>query len=281
MRRTLTPIAVLLVLVAALPAAAGIRYTAVTATEGPGANQKTVVDAWVDGAAAKVAFRESGTPALEKGSYIVTTDGGRTLYLVDPEEQTYAEWDLEAMLEMFGSMMQAMGPILNLEIDDVEVEALGSEAGPAMHGLATTHARYRTSYDMKIKVLGMGRANHVVNEQEVWSTSALGDPALGVWLRSAPTTGFADLDQLVEAEMSTVEGFPLKSVTRSTTTGQKNQREQTTVTTMEVTELDASADVPASTFEIPEGYTRNEAALPAEEGEEEDGNPFSKIFGGG
>ena len=109
MRRTFIPTLILLLLAAALPAAAGTHYTAETTTTGPDAEQATSVEAWVDGAAAKIVFHESGTPVLEKGNYIVTTDGGKTLYLVNPEEKAYAEWDLEAMLQMVGSVMQAMG----------------------------------------------------------------------------------------------------------------------------------------------------------------------------
>ena len=275
MRRTYTTLIALLLLAAAPAALAGIRYTAVTSTEGGGGNQETTVDAWVDGAAAKVVFRESATPMLEEGSYVVTKDGGKTLYLVNPKEKTYAEWNLDAMLQMVGNMMQAMGPMLNFQVDNVEVKELGSGPGPAMHGLATTHAKFHTTYDMKIKVLGMGRTNHVESDQEIWSTQELGDPALGIWLRKEQPTGFGELDKLVKAEMDKVQGFPLKSVTRTTTTGQKGKREQTTVSTMEVTELDRSASIPASTFEIPEGYTQSEAMVPQQEGEQkEDKNPF-------
>ena len=282
MRRTYTTLIALLLLAAAPAALAGIRYTAVTSTEGGGGNQETTVDAWVDGAAAKVVFRESATPMLEEGSYVVTKDGGKTLYLVNPKEKTYAEWNLDAMLQMVGNMMQAMGPMLNFQVDNVEVKELGSGPGPAMHGLATTHTKFHTTYDMKIKVLGMGRTNHVESDQEIWSTQELGDPALGIWLRKEQPTGFGELDKLVKAEMDKVQGFPLKSVTRTTTTGQKGKREQTTVSTMEVTELDRSASIPASTFEIPEGYTQSEAMVPQQEGEQkEDKNPFSKLFGGG
>ena len=272
----------LLLLTVTLPAAAGIRYTAVSTTEGSGADSGTTVDAWVDGAAAKIVFRKSDTPSLKEGTYVVTTDGGKTLYLVDPEEKSYAEWDLDAMLQMVGNMMQAMGPILNFQIDNVAVEKLDSGAGPAMHGIATTRSKFRTTYDMKIKVLGMGRTNHVDSVEEIWSTTELGDPALGVWLRNAPTTGFGELDELMQAQMGKVEGFPMKSVTRTTTTGQKGKNEQTSVMTMEVTALDRSASIPASTFEIPAGYTKSESVLPDEgEQEEENKNPFAKIFGGG
>lgn len=284
MRRTLRAVSALAVLVAlaALPADAGIRYTATTTTQGDNVEaQTTEVEAWVDGPRAKVEFRESGTPVLEGGTYILTQDGGKTLFLVDPKEKTYAEWSLEDMLQMFSSVMEAMQPIVNMEIQNVDVQALGSEPGPAMHGLGTVHHRYRTTYDMQVKVLGMGRTNSVDTENQVWATQDLSDPALGVWLTNAPKTGFPGIDELVSKEMEQVRGFPLKTIARTTTTGQKGKRSTTTTTTMEVIELDPSVDVPASTFEIPDGYTRSESALPEEEGQEEEGNPLGKIFGRG
>lgn len=284
MRRILISLSALLVLaalLAAVPAEAGIHYKAATTTQGDNVDQTTRVEAWVDGPRAKVVFRESDTPGLTRDSYLLTQDGGKTLYLVDPKEKTYAEWDLEAMFQMLGNMMESIQPIVNMEIQNVEVKDLGTGPGPALHGLSTTRHEYETSYDMKVKVLGMGRTNHVDTRTEVWSTDQLGDPALGVWLRSAPVTGFPGVDELVAAEMEQVKGFPLKTVARSTTTGQKGKRQTTTTTTMEVTELERGVDVPASTFEIPEGYTRSESTLPeAEEGEEE-GNPLGKIFGRG
>lgn len=283
MRRTLVlSLAVLALGLVALPALAGIHYKAVTTTEGDNMKPSTTqVEAWVDGLQAKVEFRETGTPGLEQGTYMITKDGGKTLFLVDPKEKTYAEWDLQAMLQTFGNMLEAMQPILNVEIENVQVEPRGSEAGPTLHGLATTRHAHRTSYDMRVKVLGMGRTNRVETDNEVWSTTELDDPALGVWLRSAPVTGLPGVDELVAKEMEQVQGFPLKTVARSTTTGQKGKRQSTTVTTMEVTELDRSVDVPAATFEIPEGYTRSESTLPAGEEGEEGGNPFGKLFGGG
>jgi len=282
MRRTLYALLTLVCLAAAPLTFAGVHYTAVTTTEGDNANQRTAVEGWVDGESAKVVFTDSGNPTMKQGQYILTTDGGQTLFLVDPKEKTYAEWDLEAMLATLGSMMESLGPIVNFEIDNVSVEELGDEAGPEILGLPTRHHSYRTTYDMKIKVMGMGRANHVESDQEVWSTTAIDDDAMTVWLRKAPTTGFGELDELMQAEMGKINGFPLKSVTRSTTTGKKGKRSTTTVMTTEVTELDRSASIPASTFEIPEGYTRSEAMVPSEDGEgEEQGNPFGKLFGGG
>lgn len=282
-RRPALLVALCLLAVAALftaaPAEAAIHYRATTTLETEGQKpQRTEVEAWVDGPNAKIVFAESGAPMLEAGQYLLTRDGGQTLLLVDPEEKTYAEWDLDAMLQAFGAIMQSIQPLVNLTIDDVEVTPAGSEPGGEIHGLPTTHSTWRTAYDLTIKVFGMGRASHVESVQETWSTTELSDAGLGIWLRKAPATGFAEIDELVAAETKTLQGFPLKTVTSTTTTGQKGKRESTSRTTMEVTSLDRAAAAPEGGFEVPAGYSPVEMAS-EEEGAPE--NPLSGLFGGG
>lgn len=267
--------AVLVCVLAAAPAEAAVRYEAQTSIETEGQKpQRTVVEAWVDGPNAKIVFAESGVPTFQKGQYLLTTDGGQTVFLVDPKEKTYAQWDLAALLQAFGAIMQSIQPLVNLEIDNVEVVKVGEEAGPALHGLATTHRTYRMEYDMAIRIMGMNRANHVETVQETWSTGEIGDAGFGVWLRNVPTTGFEDLDRLVTAEMATATGFPLKTVAVTTTTPQKGGRESTSTTTMEVIALDRSAAAPAGGFELPAGYERVDTATEGEEA-----NPLGAIFG--
>lgn len=248
-----------LLAVCAAPAFAGIHYQAeTTSTPEKGKPRVVKVEAWVDGPQAKIVFTESDQPMMSAGSYLLTQDGGKTLFLVNPEEKTYMEWDLQGMLSAFGGMMEAMQGMMNLEFSDVQVEALGSEPGGELLGYPVTHAKYRTTYTVTIKVLGMKRGSTTETIQEVWSTDALGDPGLGVWLRNEPpATGMEELDRLIAAEMERVEGFPLKTVAVSTTTGQKGKRESTVRTETVVTELEETS-VPAGSFEIPDGYTQTE-----------------------
>jgi hypothetical protein len=275
-RSTLTTFLLLAALVAA-PARAAIHYQATTTVEAEGQKpQRTRVEAWIDGPSARIVFAEAGVPTFEKGQYLLTRDGGETLYLVDPDEKTYAEWDLEAMLRAFGAIMQSIQPLVNLKIDNVEVVKLGEEPGGTLHGVPTTHFSFRSEYDMSIRVLGMSRASHVEAVQETWTTTELADAGLGIWLRNVPTSGFEDLDRLVAAEMATVRGFPLKTVTVTTTTGQKGKREGTSTTTMEVTGLDRAAAAPAGAFDLPAGYTKTE--MPTL-GEGEEASPLGGIFG--
>jgi hypothetical protein len=248
---------VLTALLTAAPSFAGIHYKAKTHTESSAQKQGNgdiVVEAWVANDKAHIDFKDSASPMAKQGSYLLTKDGGRTIYMVDPEEKTYAEWNLQAMLGLVGGIMNGMGPLLKVEFSEPKIEKLVDEDGGTLVGLPTRHYRYRTSYTMKIRVLGMGNEANVVTDQDVWATDKLQDIALGVWLRSDPPhTGNEQFDKLLASQMQHSKGFPLKTVTVSTSTQAKGNKQTVTRSTMEVTELQ-NATPPASAFEIPAGY---------------------------
>jgi hypothetical protein len=260
----------LLLLAAAAPAWAGIHYKALTTTQDARSKETRMqVEGWVSGDNAKVVFQDSNNPMAQEGAYLITKDGGRTVYLVDPKEKTYMRWDLEAMLGMAGAVMEGMGPLLKMEFSEPKVEKLAEGDGGTMLGLPTQHSKYRTSYSMKVRVLGMNNESSIVSEQDIWSTTKLADAGLGVWLRNnPPKLGNEQFDKLIKAEMGKISGYPLKTVTVTTTTDKKG-RQSVSRTTMEVTQLDTNASVPASSFEIPAGY--EEAQMPTMQGETGEG----------
>ncbi|HEX6898376.1 MAG TPA: DUF4412 domain-containing protein [Thermoanaerobaculia bacterium] len=269
-----------LFLTVAAPGFAGIHYKATTSTQDAASKTNQIqVESWVSGDSAKIVFLESGgNPVAQEGTYILTKDGGRTLYLVNPEEKSYAKWDLQGMLGTMGAVMNGMGPLLKIQFSNVKVEKVSEGDGGTLLGLPTRNSKYRTSYTMTIKVLGMGNTSDVVTDQEVWSTTKLQDAGLGVWLRAEPPrTGNAEFDKLINADAYKLEGFPLKIVAVSTQTSKKG-KSQTTRSTMEVTQLDANAAVPATTFEIPKGYEETQI-LPSQ-GAEQQGEGQQEEKGG-
>lgn len=259
------PLLVSVVLLAgfASQASAGFHYKATTRTEasaGRGMGD-IVVEGWVEGDKAKVEFRQSGNPMFPKGTYLLTRDGAQTLYLVDPGEKTYSRFDVRAMVGAAGGLMEGMGPLLKFDVSNPKVENLGEEDGGSLLGYPTRHYRYRTSYSMTVKVLGMGRAQSIVSEDDIWISDKLSDKAFGVWLRAEPLrTGNAQLDKLVEAEASKAQGFALKRVSVQTATDKSGKSTRTT-TTMTVDLLE-QASPPAGAFDIPAGYEEVESMLP-------------------
>lgn len=281
-RALIHPSLILSLLVAsclAWPAMAGVYYKAETLTEPDrGQSQRIEVEAWVDGERAKIVFSESNNPLTPEGSYLLTSDGGKTLLLVDPKEKTYSRWDLDALMSSLGGMLDALGGVMSFEFSEPRIEKLLEEPGGELLGLPTTHTRYRTTYSMQMKIMGMKRAQETVTEQDLWTTTAIDEPAFGVWLRNdPPRTGDEDLDRLIAAEVGKVEGFPLKTVAVSTSTGEKKKSSSSTRTTTEVTMLERR-DVPAATFELPAGYEERAMTVEGGEGEEE-ANPLKGLFG--
>jgi hypothetical protein len=191
MKRVVTIIG--LCLACAMPAVAGIHYKSRSFQEGKGASKQMdmTVESWVDGDNAKILFTESKNDLMGKDSYLVTTDGGKIIYLVDPKEKTYTEWDLDAMMNMFGAVMESMGGMLQMEFSDPEVEKLLEESGGTVVGLPTTHYRYRTAYTMDMKIMGMKRSQSFETVQDIWSTEELADPAL----RDVQDEGFSAQDR--------------------------------------------------------------------------------------
>lgn len=236
------------------PAWAGVHYKSTTKTQDASERSRDIkVEGWVDGGKAKVEFKESGNPAFEAGTYLLTQDGGQQIYMVNPEDKTYARFDLEAMMGMVGNVLQGMGGLVKFEVSEPKVEKLAEEDGGKIAGLSTRYYKFRTSYTMSVKIFGMGQPSAVVTDQEVWATQDVSDAGFGIWLRKTPPKiGNESLDRLINAEMQTIQGWPLKMVTTSTSTGKKG-KPATTRTTMEVTLLEKTS-VPASAFALPAGY---------------------------
>lgn len=261
-----TTAALVIALLAVASAQAGTVFTARTTSEGgrQAAAESSTVKSWVSGDKAKAVFLESGNPMMPKDSYLITKDGGSTMLLVNPKDKTYMKWDMEGMMKLAGGAMK-------MQVTDPKVEKLGQEPDGIVAGLPTIHYRYRTSYTMSMSFMGMTQSTKTKIEDEVWTAPKLVEAALGLWLRKTPPNlGNEDLTKLIKAQMSTMEGFPLKKRSVRTTTDAKGKTE-TTTTVMEVLSIETTA-VPDSTFEIPAGY--QETSLLGED------NPLARMYGG-
>jgi hypothetical protein len=276
MRRALVA-AVCLGLLLSAQAVAGVYYEATTKGEGrSGQAQAAVVKGWVHGDSARVEFVESGNPMMAEGGYMLTKDGGVNMFFVNPKEKTYSKFDLESMGQMVGGVSKMM----NMKFSDVKTEDLGEEMGGVIVGLPTTHYKFRVSYTMSMSFMGMKQNSKIVQDKEVWAAPKLVEAALGIWLRkSPPKMGDEEFDKLVRAQAGKIQGFPLKTITKQTTTD-KNGKTETTTTIMEVTKLELDM-IPNVSFDVPAGYKEVDM-FGAMGGEGKDGeeNPLAKMLGG-
>ncbi len=278
--RRLPLFSILALLLLAAPVAAGIHYEATNRTEpieGGGKPQTTRVEAWVDGESARIDIRDSGDQSLDQGTWLVTTNGGETMYLVNPEEQNYLRIDLAQALNTLAVIEEATGGMMNLEFTDPEFEKTLEEDGPDLLGHDTRHYRYRMAWGIKLKMMGMGRESRFELEQDVWATDAIEDPAFGVWMRKLPReTGNDSIDRLIALQSDALRGLPLKSDGTQTMYNKKGKVTSKVRTSQEVTLLEQDVEVDPARFEIPAEFEEIVVELPEDEGGK---SPFGKLFG--
>ncbi len=247
---------------------AGIYFesTNVTRQEGKKKGDEVVVHAWVDGEKSKILFVDGDRGVLQEDSYLLTTDGGETLYLVNPKDENYFRWDLDDMFAGLGAVLEGMGGMFKIEFSEAHYEKLGEEPGGDVLGRPTRKVTSVTSFVMDMKILGIKRHDRIESRQEAWVAKGLTDLGLGIWLQQKPpTTGNDDFDALLQEGWEAMEGFPLRSRTTSTTTNKKGKT-STSISTMDVTVL-REEDIAPSTFVIDPNYTEIELPLEAMSGQ--------------
>ncbi len=247
--RLLTVSAALLVL-AGTPLRAAVEFTA-SISSGP--RDRSSMRGLVDGPKARIEFTEGKTTGMERGSYMLTRDGGQTITLVNPAEMSYIRVDPEQMAASVGNLMNSAKGFMSMTFKNPSVETLSDEKGPEMFGMPTRRVRTRTSYTVETSVFGSKNISQIRRDDEMWVTTKMSDPGFNLWLKQGRIrTGNEDIDKLIELETAKISGFPLKTVSKTVTRDAKG-REETAIATYEVTAWQAAV-APGAAFDIPAGY---------------------------
>jgi hypothetical protein len=239
------------------PVNAGYYFEAVTSNEvsGQAGVQISTVHSWVDGDNAKVEFQDQAQGGIfQPGSYLLTTDAGATLDLVNTEEMTITTIDFEQIMNMAGSMMEAMGGVVNMEFSDFSTERISESAGPTILGFPTTYSRYETGYTMSISVMGFTRESRVDTDNQVWCSEDFDANGLRVWVRPDRfRTGNEDFDRLIREQYQAMNCLPLRNEVVTTTSGSGGN--SITTTTTEIVEL-REEEVSPGVYALPTNYER-------------------------
>jgi hypothetical protein len=243
-------------------ASAGLKYEFSSVTPGRGGS-KMIGTAKVEGANMRLDLKEGDNVLFQNNSVVISNDGGKTLLVLDPKKKTYYELSLEDTFQAMGSMMQSMGGMIQMSIDNQSVEVADGGDGGTIQGYPTRKHLVTTSYDFAIKVMGMNRSSHIDMKTESWSTDKISEDSMTSVQVRRLRTGMEDLDELIAAQTAAVKGFPLKQIITTTTTQGKKSNTQTT--TMEVTSIE-QMNIANSEFEVPAGYEKGESPLAAMQG---------------
>lgn len=231
-------------------AAAGVRFTATTHSEGSFSKSISLADnkveGWIEGDNARITILESRNPMLPVGDYLLTRDGARTALRVSPKSRTFAPWSL-------GGASGSTSSVMPLRLKNPKVEKIVDEASGRIHGVATRHYRFRTTYSSEMQLLDTPKKSTTTRLEDLWLSAEPGEAGLALWLSKEPLkSGDGALDRLLAGQAAPLSGFPLKRITQMTVKDDRGA-EQTTRTLLEVTEF-RKEKVPGSLFVIPADF---------------------------
>jgi hypothetical protein len=209
----------------------------------------------IDGDRSRVDFI-SGT-GFTAGTYIITTNGSRTLTFVDPNKKTYVDVNAGGVVNAIGSA--------RITISNKKINLTQLDDHPVIAGLPTDHYRLTMQYDITV-AFGTIPLTQSVNEIiDKWVTQALGDIGETFLAAGGIRTGNPDLDDLIVTENTRIKGFALRQTISVTTTSgnpapaiSKIQLNRTLTQTRELTltSIEPKARVPADLFVVPATYRK-------------------------
>jgi hypothetical protein len=254
MKKNLLAFAVMLLVITAPSAAAGIQYEfrqttssdleSIPATDCAGR-------AIIDGDRSRVDFISGNEyPA---GTYIIATNGSRSMTFVDPSRKSFVEVNAASVATSIGARKIT---VANKKIDVTKLPDQTTVAG-----IPTEHYRMIMSYDITVAFGNLPLTQTVKTTIDKWTTSAFGDIGDTFLASGALHTGNPDLDDLISAENSNIKGFALRQIVNVTTinnrapvngeTQLKVSRTVTQTRELLVTSIQPVAQIGLATFTVP------------------------------
>lgn len=235
---------------------AGVTYDFKIVSEGAGGRSMSGKAA-VSGQNMRLDFAQGDGIIFGNNSVVISTDGGDTLVIIDSEEKTYYEMDVQEIFSSLGALVNASAGLVRFNVRNQKVDVTNAGAGGSIEGYPTTRYVIDASYEMEVKVMGFKNQSSIKSRTESWVTPKLGDVSPTFIQQRNFKTGIQDLDELIEAHAETLKGFALKNITTTTTTD-KGGKQSTSTSTMTISNIKQAA-VAESQFKIPAGYDEVDA----------------------
>lgn len=230
----------------------GLTYEFTSTTTGI-ANQTIAGNVRAEGTGMRIDIDKGDGALFEDGSFAVSTNGGRTMSVVNPAMKSWYELDLSQLLGGADTLLKQLGDNVKLDVRKPKVSVTGGGSGGTLEGFATKKSTVTSGYEMVIEGLGIPLSMQMELTTDVWWTDQISSDFTNFLQMRGFRTGIAAVDRLIEAEAGAIAGFPLKQVTTTRVLFAGNDMTSTTTSTVKNVQ---KAAIPASAFAVPAGFQR-------------------------
>lgn len=167
----------------------------------------------LDGSRSRIDFVSGNIYA--PGAYVLSTDGNKTQLWVDPVTKTYSEINSAAIAAGYGAA--------NVKIENFKASTTKLDDHQTVAGIATDHYRLTISYDMTLPYGNMPLTQNIHEDIDKWTTDQFGEVANSFLAGGGIQTGNPQLDQIIQAETTSIKGFPLRQTVVVSTTNPRGK----------------------------------------------------------
>lgn len=235
-----------LILLCAATAAAQFSFVL---TERVGGKSSTA-KGFADGAKFRLEPQQSTADDDPHGMYVISVDGGRIVYMVNPERQEFGRIDTHTLMAKAAEELKARMKEATLQFESPKVATLLAEAGETIEGHPTRHYKLRISYTLHY--LKNDLSSSYVEYQDLWMATDIEQEGATNLLIYFRPSGDPRIDLAWQHEVAQIRGFPLRQVTLRTEVNEEGNSRVARIT-REMTHVQTGA-VPASLFVLPTGY---------------------------
>jgi hypothetical protein len=245
----------ILFLLLAPSAFAGLTYNTQSTTTGV-RNITIVGRVTVDGAHMRMDVDQGDKVLFNDNAVVLSNDGGKTMSVYDPATKTFFDLQLQDALGNTSSMLKSFGEMIKVSFDNPHVTVRDAGEGGTIDGFPTRKYVLDASYDINIDAMGQKMTTHLTMNTETWATEQLSGELSSFLQMRGLRTGIENIDKLIEAQSTSVRGFPLKQMSTVHISQTGNDMAMTTTST--VTDIVKKKNIEVSTFAAPAGYTKTD-----------------------
>ena len=198
-------------------------------------------------------------------TWLLVTDGGRTVAVVNPEERSYTEMAADKFANIIGTAMRVVDAFLTLEVEDVTVETQHVGPGGTIAGRPTERWALVQEFVVNVGMFGKTspQLHRVVTDYWIARDTDMPRNPLFEMLAGAETAlaqSDRDFVRLTDARRRELpRGAPMRIVVTSAhSDADKLTADTPKVRRIEVTEYGITA-IDAAALRIPASYERKEA----------------------
>jgi hypothetical protein len=202
------------------------------------------------------------TDERNKDEYLLVANGGRTVFVVHTDKQTFEEHDADDFARIVGTAMRSVGPVLKMSVGDVRLDSARLGSGGTVAGRPTQRVQLRRQWTTTMRVMGFVKTDMRGSAvAEYWADPTLPlmrNPLLDIVSTSLLALAAADerfLEAGDAARAKLFSGSPLRADIRFTMADDDGKDDLTRMR-YEVTKFTPGA-VDERALEVPKGYRRS------------------------